>query len=192
MLLSRPNRVVRLKRLIIVILSAAAAAFLFWTPTVVATADLHNGRTVELMGKSLFGFHSDWNRKLVISDGRTEAEMQLYEDTGWWRGSALYRDSKGAFFFDDGIEYVRFTLCPPKFATITRTSTDGIIGLTTALSEVTCDVTSFEPTAPLSQFRSKKGEYYFIGMFVETHPGLAFRWWHEIAEPSPDSLSAGG
>ena len=124
--------------------------------------------------------------------GRDNATLQLFEDTGWWRGSALYRDSKGEYLLDDGMDYVSFTFCPPKFTMKWQMSTGERFPQETAPAESPCNVAPLEADVPLSVYETKDGERYFLGMFIETHPGLAFKTWREVDEPTPDSINAGG
>lgn len=64
----------------------------------------------------MFGIHSDWNRKFAINDGDTAASIDLFEDTGWWRGSHLYLVSSGTYVVHEGQNgCFGFTLDPVSF-----------------------------------------------------------------------------
>jgi len=82
----------------------------------VATANLHGSATVSMSVAPMFGFHSDWNRELTINDGDTAASIDLFEDTGWWRGSHLYLHSSGTYVVHEGQNgCFGFTLEPVSF-----------------------------------------------------------------------------
>ncbi|NIZ62540.1 hypothetical protein DL239_16330 [Sedimentitalea sp. CY04] len=50
----------------------------------------------------MFGFHSDWTRAISVKYGAKEIQQDLFEDTGWWRGSHLYRHKSGIYVIHEG------------------------------------------------------------------------------------------
>ncbi|NBZ89268.1 hypothetical protein [Stagnihabitans tardus] len=180
-----------MKKIVFLATIIGLGVWLFWVPTVTSEADLGDGKTVVLRGQPLFGWHSDWSRQLVISDGWSSETVKLFEDTGWWRGSALYRDAEGGYLLDDGIDYVVFALCPPRF--IDPPSRQGNPGAASEPApEAGCHPGPLEAEAPASRYHDQGEGLRFLGIFVETHPGLAFRSWRDVEEPMPDSIDAGG
>ena len=66
-----------------------------------AEVDLVGG-TIMMELAPMFGWHSDWNRRLTIrNDGDTET-IDLFEDTGWWRGSHLYLSGEHLYVLHEG------------------------------------------------------------------------------------------
>jgi hypothetical protein len=61
-----------------------------------------DGLVVTYTVQSLFGFQSDWSRTIRVTDGVTEISQELFEDTGWWRGSHLYRHKSGVYVIHEG------------------------------------------------------------------------------------------
>ena len=81
-----------------------------------ATAQLSRNGQATMTLRAMFGIHSDWHRTLRISDGKTTASLELFEDTGWWRGSHLYLHSSGAYVVHEGQNgCFAFTLMPIAF-----------------------------------------------------------------------------
>lgn len=62
-----------------------------------------SGTDVTLRLRALIGLHSDWHRNLVVrmQDGSVY-RVALVADTGWWRGSQLYRRDDGVLVLDEG------------------------------------------------------------------------------------------
>jgi len=50
----------------------------------------------------MFGIHSDWHRSIAISHNGELIEHDLIGDTGWWRGSHLYRHVSGTYVIHEG------------------------------------------------------------------------------------------
>ncbi|KIC12907.1 hypothetical protein RA19_00445 [Leisingera sp. ANG-M1] len=67
-----------------------------------ARADLGAGKRVSMSIRAMFGIHSDWHRKLRISNGLKSETVRLDGDTGWWRGSNLYLHSSGLYVLHEG------------------------------------------------------------------------------------------
>lgn len=81
-----------------------------------ATAALPDGLRVTYTIQPMFGFHSDWTRRIGVRYGQNQIHQQLFEDTGWWRGSNLYRHKSGAYVIDEGeIGCFGFTVKPLSF-----------------------------------------------------------------------------
>ena len=55
-----------------------------------AEARLAGNTTATMSVSAMFGIHSDWHRSFTIGDGQTAESIDLFEDTGWCRGSHLY------------------------------------------------------------------------------------------------------
>jgi hypothetical protein len=181
-----------LKSIVVIVLILGLGGYLLWTPTVVALADLGRGQTITMIGQPLFGWQSDWSRKLVLSDGPNSLTLVLFEDTGWWSGSALYRDSRGEFQLDDGMDYVTFTLCPLQFTKNGQPPKAKSIPQIDPKAPEICSDPPPEPKAPLSKYLTDGEPKFFLGIFLEAYPGIAFRTWREVDEPTPGSIDAGG
>lgn len=67
-----------------------------------ATAILPENVTVTYFMQSMFGFHSDWTRQVRVTHDGEEIQQDLFEDTGWWRGSHLYRHTSGIYVIHEG------------------------------------------------------------------------------------------
>lgn len=67
-----------------------------------ATAILPENVTVTYSVQSMFGFHSDWTRQVSVTRDSEEIQQELFEDTGWWRGSHLYRHTSGIYVIHEG------------------------------------------------------------------------------------------
>lgn len=65
---------------------------------------------------AMAGIHSDWHRNVSISYKGRRIGKKLYQDTGWWRGSNLYRHTSGAYVVHEGQGWCfGFTLEPLQF-----------------------------------------------------------------------------
>jgi hypothetical protein len=67
-----------------------------------ATTIPQEGLRVTYTVVPMFGFHSDWTRAVSVNYGVNEIQQDLFEDTGWWRGSNLYRYKSGIYVIDEG------------------------------------------------------------------------------------------
>lgn len=62
----------------------------------------------------MVGLHSDWHRKLTVRKGWRLARINLMADTGWWRGSNLYRHTSGVHILHEGqAGCIVFSTAPP-------------------------------------------------------------------------------
>jgi hypothetical protein len=132
-----------------------------------------------LVAHPSFGFQSDWSRAYEISDGETSVTIRAFDDTGWWRGSAVFRDRSGAFFIDDGIDYFFFSICPPQVLERLPTTPLPVCEESGALDGVASDRNSPSP------------DLVYLGTFLE-RPIIAFHTWETYPEPSSEELDAGG
>jgi|29_taG_2_1085357.scaffolds.fasta_scaffold09778_1 hypothetical protein len=66
------------------------------------TVIIEDGRHVKMSLTSLFSLQYDWDRQLTISDRKREIQIELTSDTGWWRGSSLYRHRSGVYVLNEG------------------------------------------------------------------------------------------
>ena len=145
----------------------------------VATAELGGRSTLMLRAYPLFGHHNDWSRSYVISDGESSVTIEAFEDTGWWRGSALFKDATGAYFIDDGFDFFFFSVCPLK-----------VLKQLPIEPLPDCDgAESIKGVPSPRTFPSSKLTY--TGTFFE-RPDIAFQPWNTYPEPSRDDLDAGG
>jgi len=67
-----------------------------------AQIDLGDEVLVSLTVSPMSSLQSDWHRKLAIETPAGTWEGSLAEDTGWWRGSNLYRHSSGVYVLHEG------------------------------------------------------------------------------------------
>ena len=67
-----------------------------------ASAFLQDGLIVTYSLKPMFGLQSDWTRVINVKYRATEIQQDLLEDTGWWRGSHLYRHKSGVYVIHEG------------------------------------------------------------------------------------------
>lgn len=117
-----------------------------------ATAIPEQGLSVVYIVKPMFGFHSDWKRSIIVKNGATEIQKELLADTGWWRGSHLYRHTSGFYLIHEG--------------------QNGCFGFT--VNPLSFDVQTDALCKKNSQTRKKQGDtsqYYtdlkYLGAFVE-------------------------
>lgn len=91
------------------------------TPRYSASAFLENGVTVTMTLSPMFSLQSDWHRKLTVSYNGETIETELASDTGWWRGSNLYRHTSGSYILNEGqAGCTIFSTTPLAFNTITQ------------------------------------------------------------------------
>lgn len=67
-----------------------------------ASVSPQEGLLVTYAVKTMFGIHSDWTRAIRVKYGSNEIQEDLFEDTGWWRGSHLYRHKSGVYVIHEG------------------------------------------------------------------------------------------
>ena len=127
----------------------------------ISVANLHGSATVSMSVAPMFGIHSDWNRALTISDGDTTASIDLFEDTGWWRGSHLYLHSSGTYVVHEGQNgCFGFTLEPVSFGARTSISCAKMANTVARLSADSPDLNGY----PASNYYDG---LFYVGRFVE-------------------------
>lgn len=88
-----------------------------------AAAILPENVTVTYSVRPMFGFHSDWTRQVSVTSDGEEIQQELFEDTGWWRGSHLYRHTSGVYVIHEGQNgCFGFTVKPLSFNVQARIS----------------------------------------------------------------------
>lgn len=126
-----------------------------------AVADLPGSATARMSVTPLFSLQSDWNRALTVSDGETTASIDLFEDTGWWRGSHLYLHASGAYVLHEGQNGCRsFTLDPVSFAHRASISCAKMADTDTQLPAGSPQLNGY----PASKYYA---EMFYVGRFVE-------------------------
>lgn len=81
-----------------------------------ASANLKEKVRVTMALSGMFSLQSDWHRTLIVEHGGETVSRQLFEDTGWWRGSNLYLAKTGLFVLDEGQGgCIAFRLDPVRF-----------------------------------------------------------------------------
>jgi hypothetical protein len=83
------------------------------SPEYSASTELKDGTTVTIVVEALFGLHSDWSRRLTVRTTEAEFSYDLPEDTGWWRGSALFQGADGSYLLHESdLTCLTFTTAP--------------------------------------------------------------------------------
>lgn len=67
-----------------------------------ATVPLAGGSEVTMRIRGLYGLHRDWRRALQVNSPQGRAELNLPDDTGWWRGSNLYLWKADVYVLHEG------------------------------------------------------------------------------------------
>lgn len=81
-----------------------------------ASVNLDGGVRVSLEVSGMFSLQSDWRRTLTVEHRGEIISRELFEDTGWWRGSNLYLAEAGLFVLDEGQDgCIAFRLDPVRF-----------------------------------------------------------------------------
>ncbi|WP_143152638.1 hypothetical protein [Marivita hallyeonensis] len=113
--------------------------------------------------EGMFGLHSDWHRTFTISDGANTSSIELFPDTGWWRGSHLFLHGSGTYVLHEGqLGCTRFALEPLTFDPPER-----ILCAKTSQSDTDVEAAQDRLNGyPKSRFY--EGLYY-IGRFIEAH-----------------------
>ncbi|MGR3622575.1 hypothetical protein [Pseudophaeobacter sp.] len=91
-----------MKTLIFLAATAIAVLWFLNPETLRATARPEQGLEITLAISPMFGIHSDWHRSVEVSFQGQTLSKELMSDTGWWRGSNLYRHSSGAYVVHEG------------------------------------------------------------------------------------------
>ena len=82
-----------------------------------ATANLNDGSQATITLSAIFSLQSDWDRKLTIHSSDGDLSLDLFTDTGWWRGSNLYLSREGFYVLNEGqLGCYFFTTKPPREA----------------------------------------------------------------------------
>jgi hypothetical protein len=152
-----------------------------------AQIDVEGGASVAIIVSPMFSLQSDWQRKLLIEAPTGSLETDLFEDTGWWRGSNLYRHSSGVYVLHEGqAGCVLFRVSPPALARDTEISCDK--------TDYTTDDDPVQVGNSLAGFPASKfySDFQYIGTFMETPQGqeaISFFGADEQAEAQlPDIL----
>lgn len=149
-------------RSLIVILIAAAFAGCS-SEDYRAQIDLGDEIVLSLMVSPMFSLQSDWHRKLAIETPLGAWEGGLVEDTGWWRGSNLYRHSSGLYVLHEGQGgCVVFRTEPPEPV--------GDSAITCGKIDPTIEVSALAAAVSTKGFPASKfyADLAYIGQFVET------------------------
>lgn len=154
----------RMRMLIVTLIGAAVAGCIPQSRR--AQIDVGGGASVALIVSPMFGWHSDWHRKLSIKAPKGSLEIDLFEDTGWWRGSNLYRHESGLYVLHEGqAGCIIFSVSPPKVVNDPAISCDKS-NQTVPGGTVKADTSS--QGFPASRFYR---DFQYIGQFVETPHG---------------------
>lgn len=128
-----------------------------------AMIDVEDDISVALIIRPLFSLQSDWHRKLSIETPAGSLESELTEDTGWWRGSNLYRHSSGVYVLHEGqAGCILFIVSPPRLVS------DPAISCDKADQTLGGDAGQGGNSSqgfPASRFYT---DFQYIGRFVET------------------------
>ena len=120
----------------------------------VAIANLPGSATVSMSVTPIFGIHSDWNREFIINDGDMAASIDLFADTGWWRGSHLYLHSSGAYVVHEGQNgCFGFTLDPVSF------------DVRTSIACAKMADTAIRLSADIPELNGYPASRYYVGLF---------------------------
>lgn len=154
----------RMRMLIVTLIAAAVAGCIPQSHR--AQIDVGGGASVALIVSPMFGWHSDWYRKLSISAPTGSFETDLFDDTGWWRGSNLYRHESGVYVLHEGqTGCIIFSVSPPALVNDPAISCDKS-DQTMPGAIVEADTSS--QGLPASRFYL---DFQYIGQFVETPHG---------------------
>ena len=112
-----------MKKWLFALCVGSAGIFLFWPRSFHAKATLDSGPEITMSISSMFGLHSDWTRQVSVEYSGERISKELISDTGWWRGSNLYRHTSGAYVIHEGQGWCfSFTLEPLEFDTTPEVS----------------------------------------------------------------------
>jgi hypothetical protein len=131
-----------------------------------AQIDVEGDASVALIISPMFSLQSDWHRKLSIETPTGSLESDLFEDTGWWRGSNLYRHSSGVYVLHEGqAGCVLFRVSPPELVRDAAISCDK--------TEQTVEDDTVQAYNSLRGFPASRfyTDFQYIGTFAETPQG---------------------
>lgn len=118
-----------------------------------ATATPQSGLEITLSIRPMRSLQSDWHREITISYNGEQISQDLLGDTGWWRGSNLYRHVSGAYLLHEGqAGCVGLTLEPLAFD----------MGLAAECSQ------SRPPSRPVEGHSPYYTNLIYLGHFYET------------------------
>lgn len=149
------------------------------------TVTINEERRVEISLVGLFSLQSDWDRHLTVSDGEKRIRVELLSDTGWWRGSSLYRYESDIYVLHEGQGgCVVFQFNPLKTLQGYSYLCDRMRS-NEAIEATTFDTEACRPSRHCS-------DLCFIGLFFEANGSedeLQFNWFTTQNEPLlPSSL----
>lgn len=105
-----------MKKWVLTLLIIFALGWMFWPRIHKASAAPEAHFKITMSIRPMPGIHSDWHRKATITYKGERISKELLEDTGWWRGSNLYRHISGAYVVHEGQGWCfGFTLEPLEF-----------------------------------------------------------------------------
>jgi hypothetical protein len=131
-----------------------------------AQIDVEGGASVVLIIRPMFSLQSDWQRKLLVEAPTGSLETGLFEDTGWWRGSNLYRHSSGIYVLHEGqAGCILFRVSPPELVRDSSISCDKTVQ---TANDDTVQAGNSLRGFPASKFYT---DFQFIGTFMETPKG---------------------
>jgi hypothetical protein len=143
-----------------------------------ATAELGGGIEVSMHLRPMVSMQSDWHRTLILRSPSGRLKTQLFEDTGWWRGSNLYFHETGVYVLHEGQGgCVPFTLLPPELV---------------LAPEISCAKAEIEPGkgAAMGQVGALSRYYRgmrYLGQFTETRrDSVAIRFIEAAQAPEPE------
>ncbi len=107
-----------MKKWLFALCVGSVGIILFWPRSYHAKATLVSGPEITILIAPMFGLHSEWTRQVSVEYNGEWVSKELMSDTGWWRGSNLYRHTSGAYVIHEGQGWCfSFTLEPLEFDT---------------------------------------------------------------------------
>ena len=105
-----------MRKLALLLSIVFATTWFFWPRVYEATATPQGDLHITISIWPMQGIHSDWNRKVSVVYNGERISKDLFGDTGWWRGSNLYRHISGSYVVHEGQGWCfGFTLKPLEF-----------------------------------------------------------------------------
>lgn len=105
-----------MKKYALIYLLVLGLVWVFWPRAHKATSTPEDDLRITISIRPMRGIHSDWHREVLINYNGDRIFKKLFEDTGWWRGSNLYRHISGAYVVHEGQGWCfGFTLEPFEF-----------------------------------------------------------------------------
>ncbi len=153
-----------MKWLVLLLVGAAVAFVILDTDR--AEVEVEKGVTIALTLRPMIGLHGDWSRELSIQTPDGTLRRDLFEDTGWWRGSNLYRHTSGIYVLHEGQSgCVLFRVSPPEFVTDPAISCDKV---DQADQKGAVRADALTQGVPASMFYR---DFHYIGRFAQTPGG---------------------